>query len=131
METPAATEQPAIAPAAEDTGTETTVADTPAPVVASAPEPAVEEAPAPTAAVETPAEPEAPRAGITAEGRAINDPRVDAKPVTEVAITTNHFPLFSDTVAPAAATSGRIAPRAGNDPRGPLPEVAVAEAAQG
>ena len=61
-----------------------------------------------------------PTAGITPEGRAINDPRVEAKPVTSVEITTAHPVLFSDKVAPAAVTSGRVAPRAINDPRGPL-----------
>jgi ribonuclease E len=87
----------------------------------------VAEAPQP----EVPAEPVAAPAGITAEGRAVNDPRVAAKPVSEVAITTNHPKLFKDTVAPAVVPSGRIAPRASNDPRGPLPEAPIAEAAQG
>ena len=57
--------------------------------------------------------------GITPEGRAVNDPRVDARPVGEMAITTSHPVLFSDHVAPAVAASGQLVPRASNDPRGP------------
>ncbi|RLA48493.1 MAG: ribonuclease E [Gammaproteobacteria bacterium] len=66
--------------------------------------------------------------GITADGRACNDPRVDAQPVGVLEITTTHPVLFGDTVAPPIAPSGRTAPRAGNDPRGPLQEAAMAEA---
>ena len=67
--------------------------------------------------------------GITADGRAVNDPRVAPKPVGEVAVSTNSFALFSDAVAPAASHSGRTAARASNDPRGPLaPEAALQEA---
>jgi ribonuclease E len=67
--------------------------------------------------------------GITADGRACNDPRVDAQPVGVVEITTTHPALFGDSVAPPVAPRGRTAPRASNDPRGPLPEAAMAEAA--
>ena len=74
------------------------------------------------------AEAEAP-AGITADGRAINDPRIAPCPVGVVEITTTHPVLFRDHVAPPVRPSGRIAPRAVNDPRGPLPEAPLAEAA--
>ena len=47
----------------------------------------------------------------------------------EVAITTTHPALFSETVAPAVTNSGRVAPRASNDPRGPLPETEIRQAA--
>ena len=108
-----------------------------APEVAVAPvaeaAPVVEEV-----AAESPVEPPAPieeepvvTAGINEEGRAINDPRVDARPVATVEIATAHIALFKDEVAPAAEHSGRVAPRASNDPRGPLPSVQVAEAASG
>ena len=67
-------------------------------------------------------------AGITADGRACNDPRVEARPVGVVEITTTHPDLFSGSVAPAIVPSGRTTPRASNDPRGARPE-ALAEAA--
>jgi ribonuclease E len=70
-----------------------------------------------------------PRAGLNEEGRAINDPRVAPKPVEIVEITTTHHKLFSDTVAPAAESSHKIVPRASNDPRGPLPQAQLQEAA--
>jgi ribonuclease E len=71
-------------------------------------------------------------AGITEDGRACNDPRVEPRPVGVVEITTTHPELFKAHVAPAAVSSGRIAPRASNDPRGPLPEQQpMAEAAEG
>ncbi|KAA1193159.1 ribonuclease E [Pseudohalioglobus sediminis] len=108
-----------------------------APAIAPAP------AQAPTAAAEKPesrpvaeaevdkAEPAAAQAapsapaptGLTADGRAVNDPRVEPNPVDVVEIVTKHISLFSDEVAPAAQSSGRVAPRASNDPRGPLAEV--------
>jgi hypothetical protein len=46
-----------------------------------------------------------------------------------VEITTTHPALFGDHVAPPVEPSGRIAPRAINDPRGQLPEPSLAEAA--
>jgi ribonuclease E len=69
-------------------------------------------------------------AGLNEQGRAINDPRVEARPVGVVEITTAHHPLFSDVVAPPVVPSGRIVPRASNDPRGPaMQEQHYAEAA--
>ncbi len=63
----------------------------------------------------------APKAiGITATGRAINDPRVQARPVGPVEITTARRPLFGDFVAPPVVPKERIVQRAGNDPRGPV-----------
>jgi hypothetical protein len=93
-------------------------------VVATSAPAKAEPAPAPAAAepVDT--------SGLNAQGRALNDPRVSARPVGEVAITTSHPALFGDYVAPAVVPSGRIALRASNDPRGPamMPEHAYAEA---
>ncbi len=72
--------------------------------------------PEPTAAPEEVTSP----AGITAGGRAITDPREAPRPVGVVEITTTHPALFTGNVAPDASHSGRVAPRAVNDPRGPL-----------
>jgi ribonuclease E len=67
--------------------------------------------------------------GITAEGRAINDPRVNAHAVGAVEVTTSHRVMFNETIAPPVNHSGRIATRASNDPRGPRPAVLMAHAA--
>jgi ribonuclease E len=82
--------------------------------------------PAPAFVVE---EPPVSTAGIGKDGRAVNDPRVEPRPVQAVEISTEHKPLFGDIVAPPAACSERVAPRAENDPRGPLPGIQLAEAA--
>ena len=75
---------------------------------------------------------ETPRApvGITAQGRAVNDPRVEAKPVGVIQIETAYPALFGDVVAPPVAPSSKIVPRASNDPRGPAPQT-VEVATQG
>ncbi|MDG2273617.1 MAG: ribonuclease E/G, partial [Halioglobus sp.] len=69
--------------------------------------------------------------GITADGRACNDPRIDARPVGTLEITTAHMTLFSDSVSPPVAPSGLVAPRASNDPRGPRAQDAITQAAAG
>ena len=69
------------------------------------------------------------QAGITADGRACNDPRVDARPVGIVEIATSSRPLFGTEVAPPAVSSDRFVSRASNDPRGPKPEPEMAQAA--
>ena len=58
-------------------------------------------------------------AGLTEQGRAYNDPRVEPRPVGVVEIVTAHPALFSDVVAPPVQPSGKVALRASNDPRGP------------
>ena len=100
---------PEVAVPVEEPQAEATIAEAPTPV---AEEPAI-------------------ATGINEEGRAINDPRVEARPVASVEISTAQGALFKDEVAPAAEHSGRSAPRASNDPRGPLSSVQVAEAASG
>ena len=70
-----------------------------------------------------------PATGLTSEGRASNDPRVQPRPVVEVAISTTHPTLFTDRVAPPVVASGKVAPRAENDPRGPIPAQDVPQAA--
>lgn len=66
--------------------------------------------------------------GITPEGRAYNDPRVRARPVGTVEIATSHTPLFGTTLAPPVQPSGKVEPRASNDPRGPRGETDLAQA---
>ncbi len=59
-----------------------------------------------------------PTIGVTSEGRAVNDPRVESRPIGTIDIATKEITLFSDTVADAVVPSGKPAPRATNDPRG-------------
>ena len=121
-------EEPTVISAAEEAVVAPTVA-----TEQEAPAPAVVEAapqPEPVTAVqeEVLVEPTSTD-GITADGRACNDPRSEAKPVGVVEITTTHPTLFGDSVAPPVAPSGHVAARSSNDPRGPLPEAVEAEAA--
>jgi len=67
--------------------------------------------------------------GITAGGRATNDPRVDARPVGVVEIVTSYKTLFSENAAPPVTPSDRNVPRASNDPRGPKSEGQMSRAA--
>ena len=103
------------------------------PVEAAPAEPVAEIAPEPSepAPEPTPVEPtvELDSNGIGADGRAVNDPRVAPAPVATVEITTSHPVLFKDTVEPAVIPSGRVVPRAINDPRGPASSDVIPEAA--
>ena len=56
-------------------------------------------------------------AGLTAEGRALNDPRVNRKAVEKPVINTHTLTLFTDQM-PAVNAVVRDIPRAPNDPRG-------------
>ena len=56
--------------------------------------------------------------GITAEGRAINDPRVDARPVGKIKVQTAIGSVFGAEAFPDAQHFASAAPRAANDPRG-------------
>jgi ribonuclease E len=58
-------------------------------------------------------------AGITASGRAVNDPRVASKPVGDIDVKTALGSLFGAESFPDAIHVLRDAPRAINDPRGP------------
>jgi len=60
--------------------------------------------------------------GITAEGRAINDPRVDARPVGNIRVQTAIGSVFGTEAFPDAPRYASEAPRAVNDPRGPRME---------
>lgn len=56
-------------------------------------------------------------AGLTADGRAINDPRVQPKPAELPVIQTSHLQIFGEQ-QPALQYIPRDIPRAQNDPRG-------------
>ena len=57
--------------------------------------------------------------GITADGRAVNDPRVDARPIGEITVQTAVSSVFGTEDFPDAPHYASDAPRAANDPRGP------------
>ena len=65
------------------------------------------------------AENERDMSGITADGRAINDPRVDARPVGKITVQTAIGSVFRAEAFPDAPHFASAAPRAANDPRGP------------
>jgi ribonuclease E len=117
------------AEAAEPAAVETELAET----VTAAAEPDVTAAPAPEAppAVTTPPVAASKPAGITADGRAANDPRIAPRPVAQVEITTDQPPLFRDEQYPPVQARKDKAPRAGNDPRGPRSGAGMREAAEG
>ncbi|MEE4202114.1 MAG: ribonuclease E [Halieaceae bacterium] len=101
-------EQPEAAP--DDTATQ---ADSPS--SSSEAETAIADVSAPVesvAAVPTSA------AGLTPEGRAVNDPRVAPKPVGKIEVRTERSSLFPAEQMPAIAYIARDVPRASNDPRG-------------
>ena len=88
-------------------------------------EPAVIEEPAAvTATAQTPVE-EAPEqhsdstAGVTDAGRAVNDPRIAPKPVTDTSVSTELGELFATPEAPPVTVVQQDVSRASNDPRGP------------
>ncbi len=92
----------AVAPAATPVATPVASVATPAPVVEPVATPSVTSTD-----------------GISADGRACNDPRSDARPVNKLEISTSHMTLFSDNISPPAEPSDRIVLRSSNDPRGP------------
>ncbi len=110
---PAEVAKPEVAPAAaSEPEAKPPVAD----AVASQPAPT-----APAAAISND--------GLTADGRAVNDPRVEPKPVADLDITTTHPVLFTDSVAPPVEPSGSVPPRAINDPRGQRSDEGMDQAA--
>ena len=60
--------------------------------------------------------------GIVDGGRAINDPRVDANPVTEVRIETATSSVFGKSALPDALHQPNLAPRAANVKKSKIPE---------
>ena len=67
--------------------------------------------------VEQVAEEQPAPTGLTADGRAINDPRVQPKPAELPVIQTSHLQVFGEQ-QPALQYIPRDIPRAQNDPRG-------------
>ena len=57
--------------------------------------------------------------GVTDAGRAVNDPRITPKPITETETVTEQADLFSMPEAPPVSVIQQDIPRASNDPRGP------------
>lgn len=112
-----------VAAATESAATEAAETAEASPVAEAVDEPAAAEVapalvdPAPVIATK-PKTPAGPPAGLTAEGRATNDPRHKSRPISQVEITTGRPTLFSDQVAPAVAAPERSTVRAPNDPRG-------------
>jgi ribonuclease E len=84
----------------------------------------MEEPAAVTATAQTPVE-EAPEqhsdstAGVTDAGRALNDPRIAPKPVTDTSVSTELGELFATPEAPPVTVVQQEVSRASNDPRGP------------
>jgi len=76
------------------------------------------QAPEPTQLPEPEPQPAPATEGLGSDGRAVNDPRVQAQPVGRVDITTTHPELFGADVAPPVSPPERVTPRAANDPRG-------------
>jgi ribonuclease E len=88
-------------------------------VTSGAPEVVVTTASAETVdAVEAAVE-EVDTSGLTADGRAVNDPRILPKPVTDTAVQTELTQLFTAPEAPPVSVVPQNIPRASNDPRGP------------
>jgi ribonuclease E len=59
------------------------------------------------------------QSGLTETGRAINDPRVEANPVTAVVVESGMRALFNVAASPDAVKIANNPARAANDPRGP------------
>ncbi|MEM9256941.1 MAG: ribonuclease E [Pseudomonadota bacterium] len=113
--------EPAPAPAAERSPTPTE------PQVAASVDPS--QAPVNAPSIGAVAAKPVSREGLTEDGRAINDPRVAPQPVEHIEVSTAHPTLFRETVAPPALSSGRVVPRASNDPRGQRSDDGVEQAA--
>ena len=60
-----------------------------------------------------------PALGVTAAGRAVYDPRISPKPITDTPVITEQGQLFWQPEAPPVRVVERDVQRAGNDPRGP------------
>ena len=73
----------------------------------------------------------ASKSGLTSDGKASNDPRVAARKVEAVEITTAHIPMFTDKVAAPVEAVQKSAPRSPNDPRNRNSVDATESAAQG
>ena len=72
-----------------------------------------------TLAAEAPGQEIQSLAGLAEAGRALNDPRVAPKPVTETSVSTELGELFATPEAPPVMVVQQDVPRPSNDPRGP------------
>ena len=72
-----------------------------------------------TLAAEAPGQETQSLAGLAEAGRALNDPRVAPKPVTETSVSTELGELFATPEAPPVMVVQQDVPRPSNDPRGP------------
>lgn len=68
---------------------------------------------------ETPEQHSDSTAGVTEAGRAVNDPRIAPKPVTDTSVSTELGELFATPEAPPVTVVQQEVSRASNDPRGP------------
>lgn len=127
-DTPAATEYDADAATPAETVTAQATAETAVASAAQAPvaqqQPAQPEAAdaandAADSTTEASASAAVDTSGLTAEGRATNDPRVQPKLIGDVAIQTTRGSLFPAEQLPAIGYVASDVPRASNDPRGP------------
>jgi len=99
--------------------------------------PIIEENTAPISLTASNAEPETtwPSAamstsGLDESGRALNDPRINPKPVEAVSVATELARMFDKPQLPPVSVVTRQIPRASNDPRGPRPGENVSAAAE-
>ena len=65
--------------------------------------------------------------GMTDSGRAVNDPRISPKPITQTQIITEQAQLFALPEGPPVSIIRQDIPRANNDPRGSRAQMATAE----
>ena len=120
--TPEAVETEAVSEAVDEEAVEMPVQTQAEPTFVEPP--AVGEAPAAVGTEDTLAE-EGPwqdiqsSAGLTEAGRAVNDPRIAPKPVTETSVSTELGELFATPEAPPVTVAQQDVARASNDPRGP------------
>ena len=94
----------------------------------SAAEPESQPTPTQAATAEANQAPATNSAGVTPEGRAINDPRVTPKRVETMDLRTERASLFPTEQMPAIAYVMRDVPRASNDPRGARADAAETDA---
>ena len=124
------TEEPSEVAPTEDAQSTAEIAEpaspepTPQPVEAASETQTIADATAELKSEEIPAEAtqstqEIDRSGVTPAGRAVNDPRVDPRPIGEVDVETLRQALFLEQEAPPVSIVSRDIPRASNDPRGP------------
>ncbi len=115
--------EPTESPEAVDAAPTMTETSEPETIATPAQSVAVEVQPTPVEEIETVV---TDRSGLTETGRAVNDPRVEPKPVGDVNVMTLREALFREQQAPPVSVVDRNVPRASNDPRGPKPGLSLA-----